>query len=421
MKKMIAFLLALALTASMAACTAEETAKAPAQPEATTPTTAETTIPEVIPEETEPAQVPESIPEETVPSEEPPAETPEAEPTTPEVTPPTTTTPSTGSTTKPSTGTTTKPSTGTTSKPSSGGTTASGQPKSISTCKDTGSNEVWYNPKAAMMQDYYQESDPERKDYLEYLKREGNCFFYWLVEDSGMRMYVGRTYGMPLYTSYELMLATTWKSSDPTVATVNEYGFVTPLKSGNTVISATFIGEEGEENIRTTPVRVDYEFGRTFAELEALAKEEAKEIADYVRNELQWSSDLELIAAAAAVINLNYVGKGSSGTYYDIVDGDLVSKYVPGYNQPFGTLVTKCSTCAGDVRALGMVLEYLGFEWYHVNENKNEHQWLVVYDVDGQTAFADGSMFGVAGYGQRQEDCSNWMIYRYGAIQPYLR
>ena len=85
---------------------------------------------------------------------------------------------------------------------------------------------------------------------------------------------------------------------------------------------------------------------------------------------------------------------------------------VPGYNQPFGTLVTFYSTCAGSTRAMGLVLEYMGFEWYHVNENQWSHQWCVVYDVDGQTAFADGSEYGVAGYGERKEDGSNWIWFQ---------
>ena len=298
--------------------------------------------------------------------------------------------------------------------------TVPGHPTSLSTSRDTGSDKIWVNPKATNTKDYYEETDPDRIAYLEYLKQEGMGIYYWLQEDAGMRMYVGRTYGMPLYTSYENMVASTWQSSNPSVATVNHVGFVTPLEVGVTTISVSLVNpENGETIVRTTEVRVEKEPSYTFAELEAMAREEAREIADYVRNELTWTSDLELIAAAAAVINLNYVSKGKGGSYYAIENGELVTAYVPGYNQPFGTLITNYSTCAGDVRALGMVLEYLGFSWYHMNENQWGHQWCVVYDVDGQTAFADGSMYGVAGYGQRQDDQSNWVIYRYGATTPF--
>ena len=112
------------------------------------------------------------------------------------------------------------------------------------------------------------------------------------------------------------------------------------------------------------------------------------------------------IAVAALLVN-QYVAEGVS------------TSNVPGYNQPFGTLVTFYSSCAGSTRAMGLVLEYMGFQWYHVNENQWDHQWCVVYDVDGQTAFADGSVYGIAGYGQRQPDGSNWMQYRNGALQPF--
>ena len=44
-------------------------------------------------------------------------------------------------------------------------------------------------------------------------------------------------------------------------------------------------------------------------------------------------------------------------------------------------------------------LEYMGFEWYQTNENQWDHQWCVVYNVDGQTAFADSSAYGITGSG----------------------
>lgn len=55
-------------------------------------------------------------------------------------------------------------------------------------------------------------------------------------------------------------------------------------------------------------------------------------------------------------------------------------------------------TCAGSTRALGRVLDYMGYSWQHVNENKWSHQWCIV-TMDGQTGYADG-MGGIAGYGE---------------------
>ena len=55
-------------------------------------------------------------------------------------------------------------------------------------------------------------------------------------------------------------------------------------------------------------------------------------------------------------------------------------------------------TCAGTTRALGRVLDYMGYGWQHVNENKWVHQWCIM-TMDGQTRYADG-MGGIAGYGE---------------------
>lgn len=278
------------------------------------------------------------------------------------------------------------------------------RPTSSATCRDTGSNEIWDDP-ARNQRRKYEETDPSRVEYLEFLADEGNPYTY-LFTSVEILMYLGRNYGMPLYTSYEVMAASVWSISDSSVATINQVGFVVPIKEGSAIVTVTYVDPETQETyICECDIYVEKEPEYTYAELEQKAKDEAKAIADYLTNEFTFNSDLELIAAAATVIN-TYVEKGHA------------TSYVSGYNQPFGTLITGYSSCAGATRALGLVLEYLGFEWYHVNEGQWSHQWCMVYDVDGQTAFADGSEFGIAGYGERLEDKSNWMCYRYGALQP---
>jgi uncharacterized repeat protein (TIGR02543 family) len=53
------------------------------------------------------------------------------------------------------------------------------------------------------------------------------------------------------------------------------------------------------------------------------------------------------------------------------------------YNKPHGVFVAGHSTCAGETRALGMVIGYMGYTWTHANENKWTHQWVRVSTKKG--------------------------------------
>lgn len=69
----------------------------------------------------------------------------------------------------------------------------------------------------------------------------------------------------------------------------------------------------------------------------------------------------------------------------------------PDYATPYGVFVKGVYTCAGSTRALGMILDYLGFDWKHINENKYMHQWCELY-IDGKKVYADGQA-NLVGYG----------------------
>ena len=45
----------------------------------------------------------------------------------------------------------------------------------------------------------------------------------------------------------------------------------------------------------------------------------------------------------------------------------------------YGVFIAKKASCAGSTRALGMVLDCLGYKWEHINENEWTHQWCRVY------------------------------------------
>ena len=68
------------------------------------------------------------------------------------------------------------------------------------------------------------------------------------------------------------------------------------------------------------------------------------------------------------------------------------------YYTAYGVFIKGESSCAGTTRALGMILEEMGYSWRHANENQWTHQWVIVDNMDGQVGWADG-MIGMAGYG----------------------
>ena len=124
---------------------------------------------------------------------------------------------------------------------------------------------------------------------------------------------------------------------------------------------------------------------------EGIAKADAiaKSIADKVMSNPAYKTDLQKVAAATRMV----------AQYAQIRNyGPDANKY---YRTPYGMFVTGNWTCAGSTRALGRVLEFMGFEWTHVNENEWLHQWPVLY-MDGQIGYADAASlpYGAAGYGE---------------------
>ncbi|GAA4074539.1 hypothetical protein [Amphibacillus indicireducens] len=69
------------------------------------------------------------------------------------------------------------------------------------------------------------------------------------------------------------------------------------------------------------------------------------------------------------------------------------------YNLPYGVFIAGEYSCAGTSRALGMLLEIMGYQWEHINPNQYTHQWVTVKNMDGKVGWADGQV-GLAGYGE---------------------
>ena len=121
------------------------------------------------------------------------------------------------------------------------------------------------------------------------------------------------------------------------------------------------------------------------SEVAQLSDQVASDIAASIMGNTAYTTDLQRVTVAAEMVK-QYC---DADTY-----GMDTTKY---YRSPYGVFIAGVYTCAGSTRALGRILDYMGFEWQHTHENQNRHQWCVL-TMDGQTGYADG-MAGIAGYG----------------------
>lgn len=113
---------------------------------------------------------------------------------------------------------------------------------------------------------------------------------------------------------------------------------------------------------------------------------EARSVAEKIAAGISGSTDLEKITAAAQ-------------TVADYCSRDTYTMSGDDYATAYGVFIKGEYSCAGATRALGMVLECMGYSWHHVNENLYTHQWVEVSNLDGQLGWADGQI-GMADYGQ---------------------
>lgn len=67
------------------------------------------------------------------------------------------------------------------------------------------------------------------------------------------------------------------------------------------------------------------------------------------------------------------------------------------YRSPYGVFVAGVYTCAGSTRAMGRVLEFMGYTWYHTGEDQWEHQWVCV-KMDGEYGWVEPQE-GFCGFG----------------------
>ena len=132
----------------------------------------------------------------------------------------------------------------------------------------------------------------------------------------------------------------------------------------------------------------DYYKGLT-AEQSAQADAIAKSIAQSIMSNKKLNTDLKRVRAASEKVH-EYCMKSTYGADE--------KRY---YRSPYGVFVTKNYTCAGAARALGRVLDFMGYKWTHINPNLWKHQWCEL-NMDGKKGYADATT-GFANYGDYGE------------------
>ncbi len=112
---------------------------------------------------------------------------------------------------------------------------------------------------------------------------------------------------------------------------------------------------------------------------------QALAVAQEIANSIGEGTDIERVLAAAKAVGA-YCEKATYTT-----EGN-------NYYTAYGVFISGEYSCAGSTRALGMVLDCMGYEWKHVNENQWSHQWCEL-EMDGRMGAADAMyMYGSAGY-----------------------
>ena len=119
-------------------------------------------------------------------------------------------------------------------------------------------------------------------------------------------------------------------------------------------------------------------------EKKAEAMKVAMKIANSVLSTYPCESDWVKVNAAS-----NIVAQFCSNCTYTMEGKD--------YGEAYGVFIKGEFSCAGATRALGMVLECMGYEWEHANPGAYAHQWCII-EMDGQKGWADGQG-GFAAYG----------------------
>ena len=164
-----------------------------------------------------------------------------------------------------------------------------------------------------------------------------------------------------------------WSSNNKKIASVSKSGLVKAKKAGTCKITARV----GNKKLKCK-VKVQKK-GLTIVPMTQLAR------YSYFSNYMSYSQFEEAYKIAYKML-LPLEGLSKKNQLYGIASilREYYDKYMTysmtkeHYNDPYGYLVLKCASCAGCVRTTGMMLNMLGMNYEHVNENQYSHQWARV-------------------------------------------
>ena len=159
------------------------------------------------------------------------------------------------------------------------------------------------------------------------------------------------------------------------------------LKKNLTVILLILIACLFVSNIANAKNNTSHNYYKGLTKAQAMEADKiARSIAKEIIADKSLNTDLKKVREAT-----RSVARFCSACTY----GNDEKRY---YRSPYGVFVAGVFTCAGATRALGRVLDFMGYDWQHVNENQWAHQWCIL-EMDGQIGFADGQG-GMADYGE---------------------
>ncbi len=156
----------------------------------------------------------------------------------------------------------------------------------------------------------------------------------------------------------------------------------------NAFIDNYFVGKSGawESTVAVAPDHQHYKH------LTSAQAQQADAVAQAIAQDAMANggdTDLEKIRYAAKIVE-SYVDQcryRNDANYY--------------YRSPYGVFVAGVFTCAGSTRAMGRVLDYMGYTWYHPGEDQWDHQWVCV-KMDGEYGWIEPQQ-GYCGYGNYME------------------